>query len=141
MNLLKVKNLGKNYISYKKSWHRLKALLGYSVADANNKWVLKGISFELYKGDSLGIIGLNGNGKSTLLKIIAGVLSRSSGSVSLNGSIQSILELGMGFDYELSGRQNSYLLSSLSKNQSSKMDKIVCDIESFSELGNYFYEP
>lgn len=141
MNLLKVKNLGKNYISYKKSWHRLKALLGYSVSDANNKWVLKGISFELYKGDSLGIIGLNGNGKSTLLKIIAGVLSPSSGSVSLNGSIQSILELGMGFDYELSGRQNSYLLSSLSKNQSSKMDKIVCDIESFSELGNYFDEP
>lgn len=141
MKLLKVKNLGKNYISYKKSWHRLKALMGYAVSDAKNKWVLKGISFELHKGDSLGIIGLNGNGKSTLLKIIAGVLSQSSGSVSLNGSFKSILELGMGFDYELSGRQNSYLLCSLSINQSRKMDKIISDIESFSELGNYFDEP
>ena len=69
-------------------------------------WALTDVSFELEKGDSLGIVGLNGSGKSTLLKIIAGVLQPTKGSVSANGKIVPMLELGSGFDMELNGVEN-----------------------------------
>ena len=72
-------------------------------------WALKNVSFQLEKGDSLGIIGLNGSGKSTLLKIISGILKPTNGSVKTIGSIAPLIELGAGFDANLSARENIFL--------------------------------
>lgn len=69
----------------------------------NEFWALKDVSFEVYKGDSLGLIGLNGSGKSTMLKTIAGVLKPTKGSVQVNGSVAPLIELGAGFDFDLTG--------------------------------------
>ena len=76
-------------------------------------WALRNISFEIYKGDSLGLIGLNGSGKSTMLKTIAGVLKPTEGNVTVNGMVAPLIELGAGFDFELTARENIYLNGAL----------------------------
>ena len=72
-------------------------------------WALKDVSFEVLKGDSLGLIGLNGSGKSTMLKTIAGVLKPTEGSVTVNGIVAPLIELGAGFDFDLTAKENIYL--------------------------------
>lgn len=103
--------------------------------------VLKDISLEVYKGETLGIIGRNGVGKSTTLGLIAGVLKPSKGKVIVNGKISPLLELGGGFHAELTGKENIMLngvLLGLTRNQvKSKMDEII----EFSELGDFIYQP
>ena len=76
-------------------------------------WALKDVSFELKKGDALGLIGLNGSGKSTMLKTIAGVLKPTKGNVKVNGSIAPLIELGAGFDMDLTAQENVYLNGAL----------------------------
>ena len=100
-------------------------------------WALKDVSFEVNKGEALGIIGRNGSGKSTLLKILAKVLYPNSGSVSLNGKVASFLELGVGFQPELTARENVYIYSSILGLSRRQVDKVYDDIFDFAELKKF----
>jgi len=99
--------------------------------------VLDGISFSINKGDFFGIVGRNGSGKSTLLKILAGVYSPTAGSVQINGALTPFIELGVGFNPELSGRDNVYLNGALLGFSHKEMDDMYQDIVSFAELGGF----
>jgi ABC-2 type transport system ATP-binding protein len=109
--------------------------------DYEDFWALRDIDIELRTGDTLGIIGHNGAGKSTLLKVIAGVLKSVDGRVEVNGKIAPLIELGAGFDPELTGKENIYLNASilgLSRREiTEKFDRIV----NFSELREFIYSP
>ena len=96
-------------------------------------WALKDVSFELRKGDALGLIGLNGSGKSTMLKMIAGVLKPTKGSVTVNGSIAPLIELGAGFDMDLTARENVFLNGALLGYSRKQMQEYYDDIVEFSE--------
>jgi len=100
-------------------------------------WALKDVSFEVNKGEALGIIGRNGSGKSTLLKILAKVLYPNSGSVAMNGKVASFLELGVGFQPELTARENVYIYSSILGLSRKQVDKVYDDIFDFAELKKF----
>lgn len=104
-------------------------------------WALKDVSFDVEKGDSLGLIGLNGSGKSTMLKTIAGVLKPTRGNVSVNGNIAPLIELGAGFDMDLSARENVFLNGALLGYNRSQMEQQYNDIVTFSELGEFMDVP
>lgn len=131
--VIKVENLSKKFV------------LSHSNADeregSHELWALKDISFEVKKGESVGILGPNGGGKSTLLKVLAGITKPSSGTVEIQGRVASILEIGAGFHPELTGAKNIYLGAQLlgcSKNEvKAKFDEIV----TFSEIGEFIHEP
>ncbi len=99
--------------------------------------VLNDISFDIQKGEFFGIVGRNGSGKSTLLKLLAGVYSPDSGSISVNGRLTPFIELGVGFNHELTGRDNVYLNGALLGFSKSEMDDIYDDIVSFAELEKF----
>lgn len=100
-------------------------------------WALKDISFSLGKGESLGIIGLNGSGKSTLLKIISGILKPTKGGVETTGSIAPLIELGAGFDSDLSARENIYLNGAILGHNREYMEERFDDIIAFAELQDF----
>ena len=104
-------------------------------------WALKDVSFELRKGDALGLIGLNGSGKSTMLKTIAGVLKPTKGSVTVNGSIAPLIELGAGFDMDLTARENVFLNGALLGYSRKQMQEYYDDIVEFSELKDFMDVP
>ena len=104
-------------------------------------WALKDVSFEIEKGDSLGLIGLNGSGKSTMLKIIAGVLKPTKGTVMVNGTVAPLIELGAGFDFDLTGKENIYLNGALLGHSREFMDQYYEDIVDFSELREFMNVP
>ena len=137
---LEVKDITKIFKIYDSNLDRLKEIFFkkkyYKEFIAN-----KNISFDLYKGETLGIIGINGAGKSTILKIIAGVLEPTSGEIIKHGKVTALLELGTGFNDQLTGRENIYMngvLIGMSKQECKKKEK---DIIEFSELGDYINEP
>jgi len=105
--------------------------------DYEEFWALKDVSFEVNKGEALGIIGRNGSGKSTLLKILARVLYPDSGSVSLDGKIASFLELGVGFQPELTAQENVYIYSSVLGMRRKQVDRVYDDIFDFAELKKF----
>lgn len=100
-------------------------------------WALKNISFEVKKGESIGIIGLNGSGKSTLLKIISGILKPTSGTVKTFGNIAPLIELGAGFDPDLSARENIYLNGAMLGHDREYMNKHFDEIIEFAELQDF----
>lgn len=104
-------------------------------------WALKNISFEIEKGDSLGIIGLNGSGKSTLLKIVSGVLKPTTGKVTNYGSVAPLIELGAGFDADLSARENIFLNGAILGYSKEYMQDKFDDIVSFAELEEFIDVP
>lgn len=107
----------------------------------NEFWALKDVSFEIYRGDSLGLIGLNGSGKSTMLKTIAGVLKPTKGRVEVRGNVAPLIELGAGFDFELTAKENVYLNGALLGHSRSVMEKHYEDIVEFSELRDFMDVP
>lgn len=107
----------------------------------NEFWALKDVSFEVYRGESLGLIGLNGSGKSTMLKTIAGVLKPTKGSVTVNGSIAPLIELGAGFDMDLTARENVFLNGALLGYSRKQMQEYYDDIVEFSELKDFMDVP
>ena len=104
-------------------------------------WALRNISFSVDKGESCALIGANGSGKSTMLKIISGILTPTKGSVEVNGSIAPLIELGAGFDYELTGRENIFLNGANSWLQQKLMLEKYDEIIDFSELRNFIDVP
>lgn len=100
-------------------------------------WALKNVSFDIYPGEVVGILGLNGSGKSTLLKLIAGVFKPTSGTVVVNGSVAPLLELGAGFDYEFSARDNVYMNGAMFGHSPAYMEDIYKEIIDFAELWEF----
>jgi len=141
MSLLSVQNVGKAFRTYKSEWHRFANWFGLKIKPAEEHWVLRYINFEIHAGEAIGIIGQNGAGKSTLLKMITGTLQPSEGAIQINGRIAAILELGMGFDAELTGRQNVFHAAGLMGFSSEEIQQAMSDIEAFAEIGDYFDEP
>lgn len=141
MSLLTVNNLGKAYRTYKSEWRRFARWFAIPTKPDEEHWVLKHISFEIHPGEAIGIIGQNGAGKSTLLKMITGTLQPTEGQVQVNGRIAAILELGMGFNPELTGRQNVFHAAGLMGFGTEQIQHSMPDIEAFAEIGEYFDEP
>lgn len=104
-------------------------------------WALRDISFEVKKGEVLGIVGNNGAGKSTLLKIISGILKPTEGSVQVFGNVVPMLELGSGFDFDLTGRENIFLNGSILGYSEQFLKEKYSEIEAFSELGQFIDVP
>lgn len=104
-------------------------------------WALKGISLDIKRGESMGLIGSNGSGKSTLLKVMAGVLKPTKGSVTVDGSIAPLIELGAGFDPELTARENIFLNGAILGYSKEKMSEYFEDIVDFSELREFLEVP
>ena len=114
MGSIRVSNLGKAYKQYPASWSRLAEwLLPFRKPDYKLKWVLQDISFHVDPGEAVGIIGINGAGKSTLLKMITGTAQPTTGKVAINGRVAAMLELGMGFHPDFTGRQNVFMAGQL----------------------------
>lgn len=104
-------------------------------------WALTDVSFDVEKGDVIGIIGHNGAGKSTLLKVISGIMKPTKGSVEVHGNIVPMLELGSGFDFELSGRENIYLNGAVLGYSEEFLNEKYDEIVAFSELGDFIQAP
>lgn len=141
MTVLSVQQVGKAFRAYRSEWHRFARWFGLPVKPAEEVWVLRHISFDIRPGDAIGIIGQNGAGKSTLLKIITGTLQPTEGRIQVNGRIAAILELGMGFNPELTGRQNVRHAAGLMGFSREQIEVAMPQIEAFAEIGDYFDEP
>ncbi|PHS58173.1 MAG: ABC transporter ATP-binding protein [Sulfurimonas sp.] len=138
--ILEVKNITKIYKIYKNNFDRLKEI--FLKKDYHKEFTSnKDISFDLYEGETLGIIGVNGAGKSTILKLIAGVISQTSGEIIRHGRVTALLELGTGFNNEQNGRDNIYLNGTLIGMSNKEIDENLKNIIEFSELGDYINEP
>ncbi|ROL80493.1 sugar ABC transporter ATP-binding protein [Pseudomonas protegens] len=147
---IRVTDLSKRYEIYDAPRDRLKQFIlprldrllgGKQRQFFNEYWALKDISFEVKKGEAVGIVGRNGSGKSTLLQIITGTLSPTSGAVSTQGRIAALLELGSGFNPEFSGRENVYLNGTLLGFSREQLDEKFDAIASFADIGQYLNQP
>ena len=139
--LLQVCGLGKAYRQWGSDWRRLASFFGIPCKARHEKWVLRNVTFSVSKGEAMGIIGQNGAGKSTLLKIITGTVMPTEGSLEMSGRIAAILELGMGFNPDFTGRANVYNSAGLMGYSKKEIDRMIEEIEEFAELGDYFDEP
>lgn len=139
---IRIENLSKVYKIFDRPIDRMKeALHPFHKRYSRDFYALKNISFTLKKGETLGIIGKNGAGKSTLLKIITGVLTPSSGHIEVNGRIASLLELGAGFNPEMTGIENIYMNGTLMGYSKEEMDERINNIVSFADIGNFINQP
>ncbi len=138
---LRVDGVGKAFNQYRRERHRILSWFGFPIPSVERHWVLKDVCFALEPGEAVGLIGLNGAGKSTLLKIITGTLKPTTGNVQVSGRVSAILELGMGFHPDLTGRQNTYHTAGLMGLPKAQIDDLIDDIHSFSEIHEYFDQP
>lgn len=134
-------------IRYLMTYDKVKSIKEYLVQLVKGKikyeefWALKDITFEVKKGEVLGIIGHNGAGKSTLLKVISGILKPTEGKVQVNGTVAPMLELGSGFDFDLTGRENIFLNGAILGYSESFLKEKYQEIVDFSELGQFIDIP
>ena len=134
--------LGKRFQMFAGAKDRLLGgLLGRNPADSNERWALRDVSFRVRRGEAYGIIGRNGSGKSTLLKIISGVVQPTRGTARVAGRVLSLLELGTGFDLELTGRQNVYASAKLLGFPGNYAAERIAQIEAFADIGKFFDLP
>ena len=139
---IKVENLSKVYKLYNAPIDRMKeALNPFKKPYHKEFYALNDVSFEIKKGDCVGIIGHNGAGKSTLLKIITGVLSPSSGNITVKGRVSALLELGAGFNPEYTGIENIFFQGNLMGIPEVEMSSKLNDILSFADIGDFIYQP
>lgn len=141
MSILSVENIGKAYRSYDSELSRFAGWFGLPIKATSEHWILEGISFNVKRGESVGIVGRNGAGKSTLLKMITGTLQPTTGKISVGGSISAILELGMGFNPDLTARANVFHALGLMGHSHESISKVMPEVEAFAEIGEYFNEP
>ena len=138
---ISVKGLKKMYRLYNKPSDRLLDAFGLKKHNYKEHYALNGVDIDIKKGETIGIIGTNGSGKSTMLKIITGVLNPTEGSVSVNGRISALLELGAGFNMEYNGLENVYLNGTMMGFSRKEIDKRLDDILAFADIGDYIYQP
>lgn len=139
-NALTVTNVGKAYKRYPSKWIRAWEWISGRITHEKT-WVLRDISFTVQPGEAVGIIGVNGAGKSTLLKIITGTTQPTTGSVQINGRVAALLELGMGFHPDFSGRQNVFMAGQLLGLRKDEIAACMPAIEAFAEIGDYIDQP
>lgn len=139
--ILEVNNISKAYRTYSSELWRVLSWFGIKHKAIQETYTLRNINFSIKAGEAIGIIGQNGAGKSTLLKIITGTLHPTSGNVKVHGKIAAILELGMGFHPDLTGRQNAYHSAGLMGYSYEQIDAVIAQIEEFAEIGEYFDQP
>jgi lipopolysaccharide transport system ATP-binding protein len=136
MTAISVKGLGKAYKQYNNRWLRLLDWLSPGSKQWHRlNWVLQDLEFEVQAGEALGIIGVNGAGKSTLLKIITGTTQATTGQVQLQGRVAALLELGMGFHPDFTGRQNAMMAAQLQGLSAQEIQQLMPSIEAFAEIG------
>lgn len=139
---IQVKNLDKVYKLYDKPSDRMKEALGLSKKKKYKEHhALDQVNLTIYQGETVGIIGTNGSGKSTILKIITGVLNPSGGKVTVNGRISALLELGAGFNMEYNGIENVYLNGTMIGFSEKEIDEKMDAILEFADIGDYVYQP
>lgn len=139
---IKLQGISKFFQIYDKPHHRLmQGLLRGKKQYFKEFWALQDISFEIKKGETVGIIGRNGSGKSTLLQIICGTLSPSAGSVDVNGRVAALLELGSGFNPEFTGRENIYMNASILGLSPTEIAACFDDIVNFADIGDFIEQP
>lgn len=140
---IQVNNLVKTYKLYDRPKDRLKDALGFGRRKKLYKEhdALKGVDLTIYKGETVGVIGTNGSGKSTILKIITGVLNPTSGSVNVEGRISALLELGAGFNMEYNGIENVYLNGTMMGFSKKEIDEKLPSILEFADIGDYVNQP
>lgn len=142
MGKIIVSALGKAYKKYPTRGMRLaEAILPEYGPLHTSRWVLRNINFVVEPGEAIGIIGINGAGKSTLLKMLVGTIAPTEGSVSLTGKVAAMLELGMGFHPDFTGRQNIFMSGQLLGLKTHEITKLLPDIEAFAEIGEYIDQP
>lgn len=142
MGSISVRNLGKAYKQYPTRWSRLAEwLIPFSKPRHSLKWVLQDLNFEVQPGEAVGIIGINGAGKSTLLKMITGTTQPTTGRVTITGRVAALLELGMGFHPDFTGRQNAIMAGQLLGYSVKKVTELLPEIEAFAEIGDYIDQP
>jgi lipopolysaccharide transport system ATP-binding protein len=142
MSMIRVNGLGKAYKSYTSQWSRLAEwLMPFGHHRHRRHWVLQDIDLSVGAGEAVGIVGSNGAGKSTLLKIITGTVRQSCGTVALNGRVAAMLELGMGFHPDFTGRQNVMMGGQLLGFSVNEIQQLMPQIEAFAEIGEYIDQP
>jgi lipopolysaccharide transport system ATP-binding protein len=139
---ISVRNLGKCYRIYDKPHHRLKQSLWRGRRQFFREfWALQDVSFDIMRGDTVGIIGRNGSGKSTLLQLVSGILSPTQGEVSVHGRVNALLELGAGFNLEFTGLENIYMSGAIHGMSRHEVDARLESIIEFSEIEQFIDQP
>ena len=139
---IQVEDVTKIYRLYEKPIDRLKETVSVTHKNYHRDfYALNGISFQVKKGETVGIIGTNGSGKSTILKIITGVLTPTTGTVKVDGKISALLELGAGFNMDYTGIENVYMNGTMMGYTRKEMDAKLQDILDFAEIGDFVYQP
>ena len=139
---IKANKLGKKYKHYPNHWYRLAEVMSWGHLKQHvEHWALRNISFQIDVGEAVGIIGQNGAGKTTLLKLLVGTTQPNEGSVRVNGPIAALLELGMGFHPDFTGRENAAMVCQMAGLSRLAVNELMPDIEKFSELGDFIDQP
>lgn len=139
---ISAEQITKVYKLYDKPSDRLKEALGLKRGKLHKEhYALKGVDLSIYKGETVGIIGTNGSGKSTILKIITGVLNPTGGNLQVNGRISALLELGAGFNMEYNGIENIYLNGTMMGFSEKEIDAKLQNILDFADIGDFVYQP
>jgi len=142
MSAVQFENVSKSYPIYDAPGDRLKELITFNRREFHrNFWALHDVSFEVRRGETFCVIGENGSGKSTLLQLVARILQPSSGTVSVEGRVSALLELGAGFNPEFTGRDNVYLNGSILGLSKREIDACYGNIEEFAEIGDFINRP
>jgi lipopolysaccharide transport system ATP-binding protein len=142
MGTITVSGLGKAYKTYPTRLSRLAEwMLPLRGPRHTLKWVLRDVSFQVAPGEAVGLIGINGAGKSTLLKLITGTTQPTTGGVAMQGSVAALLELGMGFHPDFTGRQNAYMAGQLLGMTADEITALMPQIEAFADIGDYMDQP
>lgn len=139
--VLTVSAVSKRYTAYKSNLQRFANWFGANVRPVSEYWANRDISFEVKAGEALALIGQNGAGKSTLLKMITGTVRPTQGQITVSGRISAILELGLGFNPEFTGRQNIYHAGGLMGFSQEELSNLMPSIEAFAEIGEFFDQP
>ncbi|WP_315385734.1 ABC transporter ATP-binding protein [Microvirgula aerodenitrificans] len=142
MGGINVVGLGKAYKQYTNRWLRLAEWLDpRSLPRHRLHWVLQDINFSVLPGEAVGIVGVNGAGKSTLLKMITGTTQPTTGRVHISGRVAALLELGMGFHPDFTGRQNVFMAGQLLGYSAEEIARLMPEIEAFADIGDYIDQP
>ncbi len=140
--LLTLRSVSKSFRRYRRSWHRLIELISFGrIRTHQDHWALRDISLQVQTNQSLGIIGLNGAGKSTLLKLIVGTLRPTKGEIVVTPDVGALLELGMGFHPDFTGRENLMTAGQLMGMTRQQVEQVIPQIEAFAEIGDYLDQP